>query len=192
MVLVTTIEEQPQTNTYTRGFAKKGEIWNISADDTKYVGWMFGGEEGIASTSKEEAQRNETNTRIKAKVDEWYKTNIVDTGYGDFVADAIFCNDRSIPGKSITKLSHDTELGYGSNLTAYGAFGRFVTGNNGPNWSANTNPRPQFACPQKNDKFTVDDTSRGNGALTYPVGLITADEIVAAGSGKWNTENESY
>ena len=30
------------------------------------------------------------------------------------------------------------------------------------------------------------------GALTYPVGLITADEIVAAGSGKYNTTNTSY
>ena len=33
---------------------------------------------------------------------------------------------------------------------------------------------------------------KGNGALTYPVGLITADEIVAAGSGKYNTDNKSY
>ena len=33
---------------------------------------------------------------------------------------------------------------------------------------------------------------KGNGALTYPVGLITADEIVAAGSGKYGTTNSSY
>jgi len=32
----------------------------------------------------------------------------------------------------------------------------------------------------------------GNGALTYPVGLITVDEIVAAGSGKYGTTNQSY
>ena len=38
----------------------------------------------------------------------------------------------------------------------------------------------------------MNDTSKGNGALTYPVGLITADEIVAAGSGKYATRNSSY
>ncbi len=31
-----------------------------------------------------------------------------------------------------------------------------------------------------------------NGNLTYPVGLITADEIIAAGSGKYGTGNNSY
>ena len=49
-----------------------------------------------------------------------------------------------------------------------------------------------FQHPQKNDAFTVNDTSKGNGALTYPVGLITADEIVAAGSGKYGIANRSY
>lgn len=37
-------------------------------------------------------------------------------------------------------------------------------------------------CLQKNDAFTVNDTSKGNGALVYGIGLITADEVVL-GSG---------
>ena len=52
--------------------------------------------------------------------------------------------------------------------------------------------QPRFTCPQKNDAFTVSDEVKGNGNLTYPVGLITADEIVAAGSGKYATSNSSY
>lgn len=35
-----------------------------------------------------------------------------------------------------------------------------------------------LTCLQKNDVFTVNDTSKGNGALTYGIGLITADEVV--------------
>lgn len=180
------------TNTYTRGFALTNQIWNSYYNDAKYVGWMFGGTNGSSSTSKEEVQRNETDSEIKKKVDEWYKKNVEDTGYGNYVADAIFCNDRSTPGQSATGWISDTGLGYGKNVTAYGATERFLIGNNGTNLSANTKPQPQFTCPQENDKFTVKETSGGNGALTYPVGLITADEIVAAGSGQYGTTNENY
>ena len=39
----------------------------------------------------------------------------------------------------------------------------------------------KLTCPQQNDAFTVSDTTNGNGALTYPVGLLSTDEIVLAG-----------
>ena len=174
------------TNSYTRGFALTGQVWNSNYNDAKYVGWMFGGANGSASTSREQAQRNETDSPIKTKVDEWYKKNIVDTGYGNYVADSIFCNDRSTPGKSATGWSSDTGLGYGSNVTAYGATARV----GGP-WQT-TVTQPRFTCPQENDKFTVEAENGGNGKSTYPVGLITADEIVAAGNGKYETTNSSY
>ena len=45
-------------------------------------------------------------------------------------------------------------------------------------------------CPQKNDAFTVSDTTNGNGALTYPVGLLSTDEIVLAGG--WYDANSGY
>ena len=38
-----------------------------------------------------------------------------------------------------------------------------------------------LTCPQKNDAFTVYDISKGNGALKYPIGLLTADEFWLAG-----------
>ncbi len=178
--------EETLESTYTRGFALTNQVWNSTRNDTKYVGWMFGGTNGSASTSREQAQRNETNSQIKTKVDEWYKSNIVDTGYENYIADSIFCNDRSIPGKSMSGWNIDTELGYGNNITAYGAYARLGLG--GVNFQ---NPKPQFTCPQENDKFTVEETSEGNGALTYPVGLITADEVVAAG-GIIGIINNSY
>ena len=63
----------------------------------------------------------------------------------------------------------DTGLGYGTQYTAYGAHVRMM---------GYTGTTPTFKCPQKNDAFTVNDTSKGNGALTYSIGLITADEPV--------------
>ena len=146
---------------------------------------MYGPAGTTASTSKEQAQTNTSDSTIKTYIDAWYKTNIVDKGYSSAVADIILCNDRSTPGKTATGLTSDTGLGYGTNVTAFGAFAR-IRGYN------NVESAPTFKCSQKNDAFTVNDTEKGNGALTYPVGLITADEIVAAGSGKFATPNSSY
>ena len=40
---------------------------------------------------------------------------------------------------------------------------------------------PELTCPNSNDRFTV-STDNGNGALTYPVALLTADEVAFAGA----------
>ena len=185
------------TQAYTTGtsnpgrFIKVDQAYNTNFNDNKYVGWMYGPAGTTASTSKVQAQTNTVDSTIKGVVDAWYKTNIADKGYGNAVSDTMFCNDRSIPGKTITLWIGDTGLGYGKQKTAYGAAGRFMTGNNSTVLSAKTGIQPTFKCPQKNDAFTVNDTSKGNGALTYPVGLITADERIAAGSGKYGTGNTS-
>ncbi len=147
---------------------------------------MFGGSQEEISTSRDQAQKNETSSDIKMATEEWYKTNIVDTGYGKYVADRIFCNDRSTPGIDETKYTNDTGLGYGANATAYGTTARI----GGP-WNT-TKVAPQFMCPQDNDKFTVSIKNGGNGNLTHPVGLLTVDEAVTAGSGKYNSINKSY
>ena len=161
-------------------FIKDNQRYNEYSNDAKYIGYMYGPTGTTASTSKAHAQANTVDSTIKRVVDAWYKTNIADKGYGSAVSDTIFCNDRSTPGKTVTGNSSDTGLGYGNNYTAYGAYARMRVG-----FSGYTGAAPTFKCSQKNDAFTVNDTSKGNGALTYPVGLITADEIVAAGSGKF-------
>ena len=91
----------------------------------------------------------------------------------DLIADQIFCNDRSA---SSTQTAAWTSTGADY---YYGASGRL-----------NKNKAPILTCPEESDKFTV-GTSNGNGALTYPVGLITVDEIALAG-GKLNFFNKTY
>ncbi len=181
------------TQGYANGINNAGRLaytykaFNSQYNDAKYVGWMFGGAQGDPSISRYQAQTNDTDSDIKSLVDSWYKENIEDKDLGNKVADAIFCNDRSTPGKEETGWSEDTGLGYGTNYTGYGPTVRTSL------WFNDVNKvQPRFICPQKNDAFTVSDEEKGNSDLTYPVGLITIDEIVAAGSGKYGTENSSF
>ena len=130
------------------------------------------------TTSKEKAQTNTNDSTIKAYLDNWYKTNIVGTTNEQYLADNVFCNDRSI---STGTPSGYSNLGYGTERTAYRWY----------YWADDTyNNKTMLTCPQQNDAFTVNDTSKGNGALTYPVGLLSTDEIVLAGG--WYASNSGY
>ena len=150
--------------------------FNSSYNDNAYVGYMYG-QTGASSYSATHANTN--SSTIKRTVDNWYKTNIVDAGYSDKVADVIYCNDRQIDNLS----GYGTALGYGRNQTGYMARYRLYT-----------NKSPILTCTNQNDRFTVEDTSKGNGALTYPVGLITADEMSMGGAvfGSSNSNSSYY
>ena len=52
------------------------------------------------------------------------------------------------------------------------------------------NKTPSLSC-SKNDSFTVNESSTGNGKLKYPVGLLTADEVAYAG-GRSGSNNTTY
>ena len=109
---------------------------------------------------------NTNDSTIKAFIDIWYKNNM--TSYTSQLEDTVFCNDRSY-----------TTIGSSGSWLDFGAYTRLYT-----------NKTPTLKCQNTKDKFTV-DASNGNGDLTYPVGLITADEIAYAG-GVYDTINKSY
>ena len=140
--------------------------FNTNYNDNAYVGYMYGTK---GSSTYEDTHKNTNNSTIKTANDNWYKTNIVDKNYSQYVADAIYCNDRSL----------SSGTGIGTTQTYYMAYNRLYT-----------NKTPSLKCTQVNDKFTT-SISLGNGDLTYPVGLITADEVAYAG-GKYATTNKSY
>ena len=143
----------------------------ISSTYNAHVGYMYG--ETTASTYAA-AHANSRNSIIKTYIDNWYKTNIVGTTNEQYIVDNIFCNDRSFaPNNSGT--------GAGTSETYY-RWSNFANNSN--------NNKMMLTCPQKNDAFTVNDTSKGNGALTYGVGLVTADEIFLAGG--WDSSNSNY
>ena len=145
--------------------------FNTNYDDNAYVGYMYG---TPGSSTYEATHANINNSTIKTANDAWYKTNIQDKGYGDYVADAIYCSDRQVVSFPEMGL---TGNGIGTQETAYGFFGRFSLSEEG----MPTNFTPSLKCAQENDRFTT-TTSLGNGDLTYPVGLLTADEVNMAGA----------
>ena len=152
--------------------------FNSSYNDNAYVGYMYG---QTGASTYAAAHANTNNSTIKAYIDNWYKTNIVGTANEQYLADNVFCNDRSISSNKPD--SGYNNLGYGKNVTAYRWY-------YGPWSSGGYNSNMRLTCPQKNDAFTVSDTTNGNGALTYPVGLLSTDEIVLAGG--WNASNIGY
>jgi len=150
-------------------------------DDAKYVGYMYGGAEGEESTAYDAtgasgATKNETNSTIKTYIDTWYENNIKGKTFESYLVDSGFCNDRSFA-------SNNTGTGYAKSYTLYGGYTRNAT-------DAST-PTSSLKCINSNDLFTLNSTlntttsakSNGNHALTYPIGLITADELTMAGQG---------
>ena len=153
-------------------------VFNSSGNDNAYVGYMYG---QTGASTYADAHANTNDSTIKAYIDNWYKTNIVGTTNEQYVADNVFCNDRSISSNKPN--SSYNNLGYGTNVTAYRWY-------YGPWSSGGYNSNMRLTCPQKNDAFTVSDTTNGNGALTCPVGLLSTDEILLAGG--WPASNSGY
>ena len=147
--------------------------FNSSYNDNAYVGYMYG---QTGASTYAAAHANTNDSTIKAYIDNWYKTNIVGTTNEQYLADNVFCNDRSFA-------QNNSGTGTGTILTYYRWY-------NGP-WESNGyNTKMMLTCFQKNDAFTVSDITKGNGALTYPVGLLSTDEVVLAGG--WNVSNSGY
>ena len=158
--------------------------FNSSYSKAEYVGYQYikGQQHGYGECNGTSASctvdgNTVYNSTIKQTIDKWYAGTTLETDATtkSLVADQIFCNDRSA---SSIQTAAWTSTGSTYN---YGAGGRLIN-----------KKKPQFICPIASDKFTV-NTSNGNGALTYPVGLITADEVAMAGGvyGS-NNENSSY
>ncbi|MEG2457961.1 MAG: hypothetical protein RSB41_03630, partial [Bacilli bacterium] len=85
--------------------------------------------------------------------------------------DAIYCNDRSL----------SSGTGIGQTHTLYKAQSRLEP-----------NKRPDYRCSQANDQFTITTANKGNKKLTYPVGLITADETAFAGGIAYTSNSNFY
>ena len=147
--------------------------FNSSSNDNAYAGYMYG---ATGASTYAAAHANTNDSTIKAYIDNWYKINILGTANEEYLADNIFCNDRSIS-------NDNTGTGAGTTRTNYRWYW-------GPWKSDNHNDNMKLVCPQQNDAFTVSDTTNGNGALTYPIGLLSTDEIVLAGG--WNASNSGY
>ena len=104
---------------------------------------------------------NVNSSDVKKAIDFWYKTNIDNSEYEEFIEDSVFCNDRTID-----------DMGGWSNTGTLTNFLRF----NG------VQEKYYLKCPHKRDAFTVNDNVKGNASLTYPIGLLTSAESSLQGN----------
>ena len=158
--------------------------FNEKYDDNAYVGYMYG---TVGSTTYAATHANTNESTIKKYIDDWYNLNFDETSTSK-LEDTVFCNDRSTKAYDAgtigdTSMSSHGALGYGKNATFYGAAHRASYYSN--------NPNPSLVCQNDNDKFTV-DSKNGNGKLSYPVGLITSDEVILAGFNTYYSNTSDY
>ena len=140
----------------TRPGTTEGHIglsaFNSTNDDPMYVGYKYG-----TSGSLINNRTNTNNSTIKTYVDNWYSTNL--SSYTKYIStEAVYCNDR--------------EVGSGKYSVANSQF--FYA----PYTRISTNKVPSYNCTNSKDAFSG---SNSEAKLTYPIGLMTVDEIVYAG-----------
>ena len=179
----------------------EGDTYKSSFDsndypDNAYVGFMYG-EDG--SRSYEEAHANKNPSTILTNINKWY-TNVLSkqANFNDSqLADTIWCNDKSVVTDATynpISLTLGTNYGYGKNQNYYGATKRLRSTSGSAGGTG-----PSLICPNDNNggklsKFTVSDTTYGNGALSgyAKVGLLTVDEIAFAGGAYSTTNSTNY
>ena len=146
--------------------------FNQKSDSAEYVGYMYtiGEQHGTSQSSD-----------IKTYLDNWYANYTDLNKTGTKITDQIYCNDRTASTSDVayspTNYTTLTSWNSTGTLYYYGAYGRIFNDNN-----------PMLTCAVDSDRFTVNKINgKGNSALTYPIGLITIDEVEMAG----NNFNES-
>ena len=158
--------------------------YNERSDYAEFVGYQYiiGKQHGYGKC----APSNETciidgatvyNSTIKQVLENWYEENILPLDENDFVSDQIFCNDRSASTSDVifSNTNYTTLSSWQSQNMIY------YYGTSGRTWYSTLST--SLLCPLQVDQFTVDKHDNiGNGALSYPVGLITSDELNFAGS----------
>ncbi len=128
-----------------------------NGNSPKYVGYMY----GDSDNTLEEARTNTNDSTIKTYIDNWYKNNLIN--YTKYLSEnAIYCNDR--------------ELASGSTYSPLSSFSYAPINRLFPEEGI---AKPSYSCTNINDAFSVKNTKA---KLTYPIGLITADELFFAGS----------
>ena len=142
--------------------------FNTSSNSPKYVGYKYG-----EDTSLDTIRNNTIDSTIKTIIDTWYKKNL--TNYTKYLStSAVYCNDRS--------------LGTGQTYSASAKF-NFASYYRMDYDTDGAKANPSYNCTDIRDAFSVDNTSA---KLSYPVSLMTADEIVFAGGVVYKSMDTPY
>mgnify|MGYP004474887363 CR=1 FL=1 len=127
-------------------------LFNTAYNNNMYVGYMY--------TSGEEHGTG-TSSAIKTNVDKFYTDKLASYA-SKLDTNAGFCGDRS-------NLNGQSGTGTGTVITYNKGYLRVAEST------------PTLTCENASDYYTVASASSGNKKLGYPIGLITADEVMLAG-----------
>ena len=192
--------------------------FNDFATDNASIGYMYG---KLNASSYYETHSNQNDSTIKKYLDNWYEENLLDTEFEEYLADNIFCNDRSLSFDEVLTVSGNSiylNLGYGQEITMYRGsldprmnwllkFATDIIEEEEDNFTDSdkqlaeilmpimnkTNySGPTLKCQQKNDQFSTSAVLKGNGRLDYPISLLTLDEQILAGEGFLKTQNNEH
>ena len=142
--------------TYTSAF-------NTNTDDNAYVGFMYG---TPGSSTYADTHANTNKSTILTNLETWYNNNL--KTYESVIDDNVWCNDKTnVTDTTYKPLWADVNglgLGYGKNVTYYGATKRLVSTSDSAGGTG-----PSLKCNGELSK------------INSKVGLITADELAFAG-----------
>ena len=142
--------------------------FNSSCNDNAFVGYMYG---EVSSSTYKKAHENINESIIKMFIDDWYKSNFLNTKYEYYLTDNSFLGNRS--------LGNGTEnTGYSTTRTLY-------------NWYyfANSSLKTSLHGLEE-DNYTISSSTTGNMSLNYPIGLISMEEAVLGGA--YNVTNNKF
>ena len=120
---------------------------------------------------------NNTDSTVKANIDKWYENNLYNTTAEKLIdTEAIYCNART------RNVANSSTWSFSGSMNTYGYY-RFDLPISNTQLSINgSNVYVQnIGCPNKTDAFSKDETAKGNGALTYPIGMVSRQELYNLG-----------
>lgn len=107
---------------------------------------------------------NLNESKVKKYIDKWYIDNIKGKDIETKIdTESIYCNDRTITSEEGDKIN----------------FAAYLRHNNG---------KPAMKCPLK-DSFSI---KKGNKKLTYPIGLLSGDDAIMAGTREMSINENCY
>ena len=146
--------------------------YNTTKTSYMYGGYMYG-----TNTSLTTQRNNTTSSNVKKTIDTWYENNLK-TSYDKYISKtAIYCNERAV--------GDDSAVDSNGAIAYHSACRTRMDDVDG---------RPSYRCGNKKDgslyetmqavadKFSASTSGGGNGKLTYPIALMTVDEMVFAGA----------
>ena len=154
----------PDNSDLAHSYAVGISPYNLESNDPKYTGYTYD---------------NGTDSFIKKEVDTWYKNTLGSSGYDSKVSSGRFCSDSS----GYKTAPEYGNLGGDENTYLYASSDRL---DQAEGTTAYAKPNaPTLSCPATEETY--------GGSYRLKAGLITADELVLAGSLPYmGGENDSY